>query len=247
MGEIINAIASFLGNILGYIYMVVPNFGVAIIILTLIFKLITFPLNNKQMESARRMQQLQPELKKIQQKYKDDKEKQNKAVAEFMQENQINPLAGCMPLLVQFPVLIAIFRLLQNAKDFGVTEIPNFSEYLIPGFQAWGNLLEADRLYILPVLAGITTYIYNKQNMTDPNQKMMLYMMPALITFLSINFPAGLVLYWITNNLFSMAQHYLVTRMGKMKEEQEAGLVKEKVTAKSTAKGSGKSRGKGGK
>ncbi len=246
MGEIINVIAEFLGNILRYIYMVVPNFGGAIIILTLLFKLITFPLNNKQMESARRMQKLQPELKKIQQKYKDDKEKQNKAIAEFMQENQLNPLAGCMPLLIQFPVLIAIFRLLQDVEKFGVTQIPNFSEYLIPGFQAWGNLLKADPYYIFPALAGITTYIYNKQNMTDPNQKMMLYMMPALITFLSISFPAGLVLYWIMNNLFSMAQHYLVTHLGKMKEEKEAGLIKEKGTANSTAKGSGKNRGKGG-
>lgn len=260
MGEIITTIAAFFGNILSYIYMVIPNFGAAIIILTLGIKLLTFPLNNKQMESARRMQKLQPELKKIQQKYKDDKEKQNKAVTEFMQENKMNPLAGCLPLLVQFPVLIAIFRLLQDAEKFGVTDIPNFSEYLIPGFQLWGNLLAADPYYIFPVLAGVTTFIYQKQSMSDPNQKMLLYMMPALITFMSFSFPAGLVLYWIMNNLFSMGQHYLVAYLGKMKEEQgtqqnEAEVETKKESRKEQGKDSGKttkkvtekSAGKGGK
>jgi YidC/Oxa1 family membrane protein insertase len=220
MGEIINTIAAFLGNIISYIYLVVPNFGLAIIILTLFIKLVTFPLNNKQMESARKMQKLQPELKKIQQKYKDDKEKQNKAVSEFMQENKMNPLAGCMPLLVQFPVLIAIFRLLSDATGFGVTEIPDFSAYLIPGVQLWGNLLIADPYYIFPIMSGVTTFISQKQTMTDPNQKMLLYMMPVMITFLSFSFPAGLVLYWTTNNLFSMGQHSLMTYLGKRKAEK---------------------------
>ncbi len=256
MGEIINTIAGFFGTILSHIYVVVPNFGAAIIILTLAVKLVTFPLNNKQMESARRMQKLQPELKKIQQKYKDDKEKQNKAVSEFMSENKMNPLAGCMPLLVQFPVLIAIFRLLSDAEKFGVTSIPNFSRFLIPGLESWGDLLIADPFYIFPVLAGVTTYLYSKQSMSDPNQKMMLYMMPALITFLSFSFPAGLVLYWIMNNLFSLGQHYLVGHLGKMKEEQgleqhETIKELEKETKKETAKGSGKGSekngGKGGK
>jgi len=255
MGEIINTIAAFFGNILTYIYLVIPNFGIAIIILTLLLKLVTFPLNNKQMESARKMQKLQPELKKIQQKYKDDKEKQNKAISEFMQENKMNPLAGCMPLLVQFPVLIAIFRLLSDAEKFGVTKIPNFSEFLIPGFQMWGNLLTADPYYILPVLSGVTTFVYQKQTMSDPNQKMLLYMMPVLITFLSVSFPAGLVLYWVMNNLFSMGQHYLVARLGTMKKEndgdskyaaQDVGkenmkaAMENKAPGKRTIKGAGK-------
>ena len=260
MGEIINTIAGFFGNMLSYIYMVVPNLGVAIIVLTLAVKLVTFPLNNKQMESARRMQKLQPELKKIQQKYKDDKEKQNKAVSEFMSENKMTPLAGCMPLLIQFPVLIAIFRLLSDVEKFGVLDIPNFSQFLIPGFQLWGNLLIADPYYIFPVLSGVTTFLYSKQTMSDPNQKMMLYMMPALITFLSFSFPAGLVLYWIMNNLFSLGQHYLVGHLGKMKEEQglehketaiesvkEEKKVSNKESGKNSGKGSGKSAGKGGK
>jgi YidC/Oxa1 family membrane protein insertase len=140
---------------------------------------------------------------------------------EFMQENKMNPLAGCLPLLVQFPILIGIFRLLSEAEKFGVTQIHGFNPYFVPGLQAWGNLLTPDPFYILPILSGITTYIYQKLTMTDPNQKMLLYMMPALITFISFKFPAGLVLYWALNNLFSMGQHYLVNHMGKMKAERQ--------------------------
>jgi YidC/Oxa1 family membrane protein insertase len=114
----IDAIAQFFGGLLTYIYGIVPNFGAAIIIMTILVKLVTFPLNNKQIQSAKRMQQLQPEMKKIQAKYKDDKEKQNKAVTEFMKENNMNPLAGCLPLLVQFPILIGVFRLLREADLF---------------------------------------------------------------------------------------------------------------------------------
>lgn len=219
MGPMLDAIAEFLGSILAYTYSVIPNFGIAIIILTLLIKLVTFPLNNKQIQSARRMQELQPELKKIQQKYKHDKEKQNQAVMEFMQKNKMNPLAGCLPLLVQFPILLGIFRLLSRAEEFGVTQIPGFSPYLIPGLETWGNLLVPDPIYILPILSGITTYIYQKQTMTDPNQKMMLYVMPAIFTFISFSFPAGLVFYWILNNLFTMGQHYLIGAAGKKKEE----------------------------
>jgi len=223
MGQMIDAIAEFLGSVLGYTYNIIPNFGIAIIILTLIIKLITFPLNNKQIQSARRMQELQPELKKIQAKYKNDKEKQNKAVMEFMQENKMNPMAGCLPLLIQFPILIGIFRLLRDVQ----TLMPGFvfNPYLIPvGEGGYINLLsmsnESYFLYLFPLLAGITTYIYQKLTMTDSSQKMMMYMMPAMITFFSFSFPVGLVIYWIMNNVFSMGQHYLVVRVGKMKAEQ---------------------------
>lgn len=214
----IDAIADFFGVVLNYIYFnIVPNYGLAIIILTLAIKAVTFPLNNKQIQSAKRMQELQPEIKKIQAKYKNDKERQNKEVMAFMQENKINPVAGCLPLLVQFPILIGIFRLLSDAEEFGVV-ITEANKFLIPGLRAWGDLFVPDPLYIFPILSGITTFVYQKLTMTDPNQKMMLYMMPALITFLSFKFPAGLVLYWTMNNLFSMGQHYLVVHVDKIKK-----------------------------
>ena len=114
----INSIAQFFGVILSGIYAVIPNFGIAIIIFTVLIKLITFPLNHKQLESNKKMQELNPEIKRIQQKYKNDKEKQNQAVLEFMQKNQINPMAGCLPLLIQLPIMYGIFRLLRETGEF---------------------------------------------------------------------------------------------------------------------------------
>ncbi len=237
MGEILFSIASFFDVILTYIYNIVPNFGITIIMLTLLVKLVTFPLNNQQIKSAKRMQEVQPELKKIQEKYKNDKEKQNQEVMKFMQENKVNPLAGCMPLLIQLPVLIGIFRLLRDVESFGISQLENFNPYLIPaladtGLQ-WGNLAVGDPTYIFPVLAGITTYLYSRLSMTDPNQKMMLYIMPAMIFVISAGLigpalPAGLILYWIVNNMFSIGQHYLLTNKEVKEKEPKGKEAKEK-------------------
>lgn len=216
----IQGIADFFNIILSEIYKIVPNLGVTIIIFTVIVKLATFPLNNQQIKSAKRMQELQPEIKKIQQKFKNDKEKQNRAVMEFMQENKINPLAGCLPLLVQFPILIGIFTLLREIKRFGIAEIPGFNEFLIPSMRfldlTASNHMEA--LYVIPILAAITTYTYSKLTMTDPNQKFMLYLFPGMILLFSAQMPSGLVIYWTVTNLFSMLQHRIIN-MGKKKEE----------------------------
>lgn len=214
MGGILETIAQFFSVILVYIYQIVPNLGVSIVALTLLVKLVTFPLNNQQIKSAKRMQVLQPELKKIQQKYKNDKEKQNQEVMKFMQENKMNPLAGCLPLLVQMPILIGIFTLLRNISEYEISNVEGFSQFLFPGPE-WLNLLQQDGTYILPVLAGLTTFLYSRLSITDPNQKVMLYMMPGLIFVFSISFPAGLVIYWIVNNLFSMAQHYFLNSLEK--------------------------------
>ncbi len=104
------------------------------------------------------MQLLQPEMKKIQQKYKDNKEKQNEEVMKFMQENKVNPLAGCVPLLIQFPILLGVFRMLKDAEYFGITELANFNPYLFPFLAGtsfdWSNLLLIDNFYILPAIAG---------------------------------------------------------------------------------------------
>lgn len=230
----IDAIAQFFGDLLTYIYGIVPNFGAAIIIMTILVKLVTFPLNNKQIQSAKRMQQLQPEMKKIQAKYKDDKEKQNKAVTEFMKENNMNPLAGCLPLLVQFPILIGVFRLLREADQFLDMSLINpylfqASEYInlldLPfivdpaGFSVNSFLGSISILFIFPLIAGATTYLYSQMSMSaDSSQKMLLYMMPVMITVFSFSFPVGLVIYWIMNNIFSIGQHKLIVHLDTIKE-----------------------------
>jgi len=228
--ELIRPISDIFDVILTYIYGVIPNFGISIIILTLMVKLVTFPLNNKQIQSAKKMQEVQPEIKKIQEKYKNDKEKQNRAVMEFMQKNKVNPLAGCLPLLVQMPVLIGIFHLLREGNDAGFSIYDKIGEnvHLIPQFDLLGiemgpiwNLLlaptEDPALYIFPALAAVTTFLYQRMSMTDPSQKMLFYMMPALLFFISFSLPVGVVLYWVTNNMFSMGQHVIL-------KDNKAGL-----------------------
>ncbi len=230
----LDSIAEVFSVIIAQIYAVVPNFGLAIIIMTLMVKLLTFPLNNKQIQSTRKMQQLQPEMKKIQQKYKDDREQQNKVMSEFMKENNMNPLAGCLPLLVQFPILIGIFRLLREAEVFIVPRIENFSPYLFPSAEfidlllipqvTFDNFLSQISIYyIFPLIAGGTTYLYSKMSMpADSSQKMLLYMMPVMITVFSFSFPVGLVIYWTMNNVFSIGQHKLINHLDASKAASAA-------------------------
>lgn len=225
----IDAIAQFFGTIISFIYQYIPNLGMAIILMTLMVKLITYPLNNKQIQSAKRMQQLQPEMKKIQQKYKDDREKQNQAMSEFMRENNVNPLAGCLPLLVQFPILIGIFRLLSEAELYLDMSVINpylfqgaglIDLLMVPDVNFDNFLSKISIYYIFPLIAGATTYLYSQMSMSssDSSQKLMLYMMPVMITVFSFGFPTGLVIYWIMNNVFSVGQHFLVVQMDKLKE-----------------------------
>ncbi len=239
----IDAIAQFFGVVISAIYQYIPNFGVAIIIMTVMVKLVTFPLNNKQIQSAKRMQALQPEMKKIQQKYKDDKEKQNQAMSQFMKENNMNPLAGCLPLLVQFPILIGIFRLLREADLF--LDMSVINPYLfqnaelidllaIPDVSLENFLSNISIYYLFPLIAGATTYLYSQLSMSaDSSQKMMLYMMPIMITVFSFSFPVGLVIYWIMNNVFSIGQHKLIVHLDAIKEKEKAPVAAETADNKS--------------
>lgn len=227
----IDAIAEIFSGVITFIYAYVPNFGLTIIIMTIIVKAITFPLNNKQIQTTKRMQKLQPEMKKIQQQYKDDKQKQNQAVSEFMKENNMNPLAGCLPLLVQFPILIGIFRILREPDYFlNMEEINRFlfqrAEFIdlmaVPNVGFEDFISQISIYYIFPLIAGGTTFLYSKMSMpADSSQKMMVYLMPAMITVFSFGFPVGLVIYWTMNNIFSIGQHKLINFLDSRKEDNE--------------------------
>ncbi len=239
----IDAIAEVFSILISFIYGYIPNFGVAIIIMTLMVKLVTFPLNNKQIKSAKKMQLLQPEMKKIQNKYKDDKEKQNRAVQEFMKENNMNPLAGCLPLLVQFPVLIGVFRLLREPDQFLNMDVINpylfqqaeiINLLVVPNIGFDNFFSQISIYYIFPLIAGATTYLYSKMSMpADSSQKMLMYMMPVMITVFSFSFPVGLVIYWIMNNVFSIGQHKFIVHLDQIKEELKEDV---KVDSKASAK-----------
>lgn len=206
----IQPIVDILFEVLLYFYELTGNYGVAIIILTIIVKIITFPLTHKQLQSTKAIQEIQPEVKKLQEKYKDDKEKLNEETMKLWKENKVNPLAGCLPLIVQFPVLIAMFRLLQDTEALflskGIMVANDAFLFLI------FDMTQRDTTFILPILAGLTTFLQQKLMTTDQSQKGLLYMMPIMIAGFSIQFPAGLAMYWVLQNIFSVGQHMLINK-----------------------------------
>lgn len=193
---------------LSYAYMLtgklgVPNYGLAIILLTVGIKTLLYPLTAKQLRSMQAMKELGPQVKALQEKHKDDKVKQQQEIAALYRQAGANPLAGCLPLLIQLPFLTGIFYALRS-----------FSYVSQPSFLWIRNLAVSDPLYILPVLAAATTFVSSQQTMTDAGQgsKLMMLGMPAFIGYMTLHFPAGLGLYWVVSNLVQIVQQWLLYR-----------------------------------
>lgn len=219
-------LAGYVNIVLTFFYNLTGNYGLAIVLLTAVVNLITFPLTRKQIQSSKKMQEIQPELKKLQEKYKHDKEKYNQATMEFMRDKKINPLGGCLPLIIQFPIIIAVFTLLREPEIIKST-IDNFNPYFLnlnlmlsPNDvkEAYGLI---NPYYILPIMAAAATFFHQRLVLTDPKQKMMLYIFPVMILVISVGFPSGLVLYWLTNSLFSVGNHYIMTNTEQRKKEEK--------------------------
>ncbi|MFS8542618.1 MAG: YidC/Oxa1 family membrane protein insertase [Limnochordales bacterium] len=175
--------------------------GLAIILLTVTIRLALYPLTLSQTKSLAAMRELQPKMQELQKKYKDKPQEYQKRVMELYQEHKINPLGGCLPVLIQLPFLWALFRVLQ---DFPLEQ----RDFLI-----WDLAGPAgEPLWILPILSGLTTYGQMMLTSTDPSQRAMMLIMPLFLTWISIQFPAGLVLYWVVSNLFSIGQQYLINK-----------------------------------
>lgn len=202
------------------------SMGIAIIFATILIKIILYPLTVKQVKGMKAMQEMQPKLKELQDKYKGNPEKLNKEMALLYKESGANPLAGCLPLIVQMPILMGIFFAIRDYSDpallagylKGFSWVPPIampdSIYILASFLWIPNLSLPDPLYILPVISAATTYIQQKQTSTDMNQqtKMMMNIMPIFIGYISLTFPAGLVLYWVISNIFQIAQQWWMYR-----------------------------------
>lgn len=183
-----------------------PSYGVAIILMTICVKGCLYPLTKKQIKSMKAMQEIQPELKKIQKNYKNNPQLMQQKMGELYQQSGVNPLSGCLPLLVQMPILMGVYYSL-----FG------FEYHGDPGFLWLTSLSEVDTTYILPLLSALTTYVTQKQSMVNNGQdnqqmKMMMYIMPIFIGYISINFPSGLVLYWVVMNICQIVQQWFIFR-----------------------------------
>jgi YidC/Oxa1 family membrane protein insertase len=180
------------------------NFGVDIILLSILLKIIFLPLTQMSMKSMKEMQKVQPEMNRLKEMYKNDKAKLQQEIMLLYKRRKINPLSGCLPMLIQIPVFIALYNVLQNT--FEMRHAP---------FIWWIRDLSAkDPIYITPLIMGATMVIQQKMtpSAADPAQAKLFMLMPIMFTFLFLNLPSGLVLYWLVTNVLSIAQQYYITK-----------------------------------
>jgi len=180
------------------------NYGLDIILLAIVLKVVFTPLTHKSQEQMKEMQKLQPEVKRLQQKYKDDKQALNREVMELYKRRKVNPLGGCLPLLLQMPVFFALYQAFLGAIE--LRHAP---------FILWiRDLADKDPTYISPLLMGATMFVQQKMTTVsaDPTQMKMMSLMPIFFTFIFLNFPSGLVLYWLVTNILSIGHQYYINK-----------------------------------
>ena len=193
-------------------YRVVPNWGLAIILLTIVIKLLFFPLTYSSTKSMARMAELQPKVKALRAKYKKSKtdieqrRQMNEEMMRLYKEEGINPAGGCLPLLIQLPVFVAVYQMLATAIEFRNS----------PFIPFWiSDLSVRDKTLALPILMGGTQFITQKMTPTsaDPTQAKMMLIMPFIMTFFFVSAQSGLVLYWLTTNVLQIGQQALINHM----------------------------------
>ncbi len=190
--------------VLTFFYGYLKNYGLAIILLTIIIKILFWPLTHKSYASMKSMQKLQPEMQKIRERFKSDKERLNKELMELYKKNRVNPMGGCLPMIVQIPVFFALYKVLLGS--IALRHAP---------FALWLTDLSAkDPYYITPVLMGASMFVQQKLTPMsgDPMQAKIMTYLPIVFTFMFLNFPSGLVIYWLVNNLLTIVQQYYIHR-----------------------------------
>ena len=191
--------------VMRWLHHFVGNWGVAIILLTILVKLVLFPLTYKQMQSMNEMRKLQPEIEKLKAKHGDDREKMNAAVMQLYQQHKVNPLGGCLPMLLQMPIWFALYAALQTSVEL----------YRQPFFGWIHDLTQRDPWFVLPVAMGVSSFVMQKlspQPTENSQAKVMLYFFPIFFTFIMLNVPAGLTLYIFVNNVLSIAQQQVMMK-----------------------------------
>ncbi|WQU69448.1 membrane protein insertase YidC [Helicobacter pylori] len=206
--------------LLDYLYQFVGNWGWAIIFLTIIVRIILYPLSYKGMVSMQKLKELAPKMKELQEKYKGEPQKLQAHMMQLYKKHGANPLGGCLPLILQIPVFFAIYRVLYNAVEL------KSSEWIL-----WiHDLSIMDPYFILPLLMGASMYWHQSvtpNTMTDPMQAKIFKLLPLLFTIFLITFPAGLVLYWTTNNILSVLQQLIINKVLENKKRMHAQNKKE--------------------
>lgn len=196
--------------VLKLFYKIIHNYGVAIIILTTIVRIPFVPLVNKGQQSMKKLQEIQPRMAEVKEKYKNDPQRMQREIMELYKKHKVNPMGGCLPMLLQIPVFFALYKVLLISIE--LRRAP---------FMFWIHDLSAkDPSYVLPIVMGITMVIQQKMTPSsmDPTQQKMMMIMPVVFTFMFLSFPSGLVLYWLVNNLLSIGQQsYTNLKLAKQK------------------------------
>jgi len=209
-------------SVLMWLHGIFGNWGWAIVVLVLLIRIVLYPLTYKGMISMQKMKDLAPKMKELREKYKGDPQRMNAAVMELYKKHGANPMGGCLPLLLQIPVFFAIYRVLLNAVEL------QGADWIL-----WiDDLSRMDPTFILPILMGASMYFQQRitpNNFTDPMQEKIFKYLPVVFTFFFVTFPSGLVLYWLTNNLLSIAQQYMVNKQyAKIKALRHEAHIAEK-------------------
>ncbi|MDO5713931.1 MAG: YidC/Oxa1 family membrane protein insertase [Tissierellia bacterium] len=234
MGKLLRFVYDMVSGIGGTEPEVISFFAIAIIVTTIIFKICLLPLNISQTKNQLKMAELQPEMQKLQKKYKNDAQTLAIKQQQLYKEANYNPLSGCLPLLIQFPVIIAFYRVFRFPSEFAFTE-PGLYESISKNFFYLSNLDHPDKTMILPIIAAVSTFLLSW--MTQKKQKelsgnnpqadqaqgmmnSMTYFMPLMILWISRRLAAGLILYWIVSNLFSTVQQLISNSLINKTEEE---------------------------
>ncbi len=198
-------IAKPLHMLLDFIHSVVGNWGVAIIVLTFVVRGVMYPLTKAQYTSMAKMRMLQPKLQEMRERIGDDRQRMSQEMMELYKKEKVNPLGGCLPLILQMPIFIALYWALMESVE--LRHAPFFG---------WIHDLSAqDPYYILPILMGVSMFFIQKMSpstITDPMQQKIMNFMPIMFTFFFLFFPAGLVLYWLVSNIVTLIQQTLIYR-----------------------------------
>jgi YidC/Oxa1 family membrane protein insertase len=203
-GGILGPISRLFLAIFNILYSLFKNYGIAIIVFAVCIKLIFFPLSRQMIKSQHRMQMIQPEMKKLQQKYKDEPQRLNQEMMHLYKTYKVNPFTGCLPLIIQMPIFFALYQTL-------ITSI----EFRHAPFMLWiTDLSYKDPYYVLPIAMGVMMLVQSFLTTIDPRQRYMTIIMPLFMVFIFLNFPSGLQLYWFSYNILTLVEHIIIKRGG---------------------------------
>lgn len=210
--------------LMNWVYKYVGNYGIAIILLTVVSKVLFYPLTVRSMRSMKAMQALQPQVNALRNKYKSDPQRLQKETMELYRKHGANPLGGCLPMVAQVPIFYALYLALSVSVDLQNAGFLCFGRLF--GADLWiCDLAAHDPTYVLPIFMGVTMFVQQKMTPTtgDPRQaKMMLLIMPAVFTLMFLNLPSGLVLYWTVSNVLQILQQWYMDRTGRLRAKREA-------------------------